>query len=315
MRRAVEAAPGLGVTTLTLYAFSADNWRRPTAEVSTLMRLLESFLVRERKKCRRQGVRLALIGRRDRLSPALVRAIEETEGATRGGDRLYLRLPWTTRPARRPRRRRHGSGGTNPATRRLLRRVKPRLPLRSGKPRRSTSSIRTSGEQRLSDFLLSGGLRPLLFTEDAGRTSTARLRGAVETFRRRRAPLPGPEPGPAGPSVKRRGPAPGNRRPRSGIPSELLRETERDRKKISVPERPGRGEGPASRCLIGMLAGGAFMPRFGDRRGHRRRSPLLGGALALAIRGRGPAPAGERGNHGMSDNAASSRARILTAGG
>ncbi|MDE2904722.1 MAG: polyprenyl diphosphate synthase, partial [Acidobacteriota bacterium] len=92
VRRAVEAAPDLGIATLTLYAFSADNWRRPAAEVSTLMRLLQSFLVRERTRCRRHGVRLALIGRRDRLSPALVRAIEETERATRGGVRLYLRL-------------------------------------------------------------------------------------------------------------------------------------------------------------------------------------------------------------------------------
>ena len=102
VRRAVEAAPGLGITTLTLYAFSADNWRRPPAEVSTLMRLLESFLVRERKKCRRQGVRLALIGRRDRLSPALVRAIEETERATRAtAPDSTCGWPWTTRPARR----------------------------------------------------------------------------------------------------------------------------------------------------------------------------------------------------------------------
>ena len=92
VRRAVEAAPGLGITTLTLYAFSADNWQRPAIEVSTLMRLLESFLVRERLHCRRQGVRLALIGRRDRLSPALIRAIDETERATRDGTRLYLRL-------------------------------------------------------------------------------------------------------------------------------------------------------------------------------------------------------------------------------
>ena len=76
VRRAVEAAPELGITTLTLYAFSADNWRRPAGEVSVLMGLLESFLVRERENCRRRGVRLGLIGRRDRLSPALVHAIE-----------------------------------------------------------------------------------------------------------------------------------------------------------------------------------------------------------------------------------------------
>ena len=92
VRRAVEAALELGITTLTLYAFSSDNWRRPAAEVSALMRLLRSFLVQERTNCRRHGVRLALIGRRDRLSTALIRAVEETEHATRDGNRLYLRL-------------------------------------------------------------------------------------------------------------------------------------------------------------------------------------------------------------------------------
>ena len=187
VRRAVEAAPGLGITTLTLYAFSADNWRRPAAEVSTLMRLLESFLVRERTSCRRQGVRLALIGRRNRLSPALIRAIEATERATRDGARLYLRLAvdYSARSAildaaatlrrdepcdedgflRRVNRACHSDPETPPVD--LV--------------------IRTSGEQRLSDFLLfESAYAELLFTETLWPDFDGEdLRRAVEAFRRR----------------------------------------------------------------------------------------------------------------------------------
>ena len=133
VRRVVEAAPGLGITSLTLYAFSADNWRRPAAEVSTLMRLLESFLVRQRMNCRRHGVRLALIGRRDRLSPALIRAIDRTERATRDGTRLYLRLAVDySAPLGDPRRRRHADVGRTLRRRRLPAASQSRVSLRSG---------------------------------------------------------------------------------------------------------------------------------------------------------------------------------------
>ena len=67
VRRVVEAAPGLGVAVLTLYAFSEDNWNRPPREVSALFGLLKSYLVQETDRCLRQGVRLQAIGRRDRL--------------------------------------------------------------------------------------------------------------------------------------------------------------------------------------------------------------------------------------------------------
>ena len=187
VRRAVEAAPGLGITTLTLYAFSADNWRRPVTEVSALMRLLESFLLRERMNCRRNGVRLALIGRRDRLSPALIRAIEKTEHATRGGARLYLRLAvdYSARSAIL------AAAGA----------------LRTGEPcdedgflqrvNRACHSdpetppvdlvIRTSGEQRLSDFLLfESAYAELVFIETLWPDFDGEdLRRAVEAFHRR----------------------------------------------------------------------------------------------------------------------------------
>jgi undecaprenyl diphosphate synthase len=92
VRRVVEAAPGLGVGTLTLYAFSSDNWQRPPREVGALMRLFRSYLASETQRLLENGVRLTVIGRRDRLPEVLVRAIAGAEAATAGGERLHLRL-------------------------------------------------------------------------------------------------------------------------------------------------------------------------------------------------------------------------------
>src|SRR5580693_9851574 len=72
VRRSIEAAPGLGISTLTLYAFSEDNWSRPAREVSALMKLLGRYLVQEADRCVANGVRLQAVGRRDRLPAALV---------------------------------------------------------------------------------------------------------------------------------------------------------------------------------------------------------------------------------------------------
>ncbi len=186
-RRAVEAAPGLGITTLTLYAFSADNWRRPAAEVSTLMRLLESFLVRERPNCRRNGVRLAVIGRRDRLSPALLRAVDQTERATRDGARLYLRLAvdYSARSAILA-----AAGGLRPDEgcdeNGFLRRVN--LACHSDPETPPVDLvIRTSGEQRLSDFLLfESAYAELMFVDTLWPDFDGEdLRQAVEAFHRR----------------------------------------------------------------------------------------------------------------------------------
>lgn len=92
VRRIVEAAPSEGIDLLTLYAFSADNWNRPRAEVAALMALLDHFLETETARCVQSGVRLNVIGRRDRLPQALVRRIEASEAATSGGQKLRLRL-------------------------------------------------------------------------------------------------------------------------------------------------------------------------------------------------------------------------------
>src|SRR5256885_2495315 len=92
VRRTVEAAPELGVAALTLYAFSADNWKRPPGEVAALMRLLARYLRTETPRLVQNGVRLELIGRRDRLPVPLVAAIDAAERATARGARLHLRL-------------------------------------------------------------------------------------------------------------------------------------------------------------------------------------------------------------------------------
>jgi undecaprenyl diphosphate synthase len=92
VHRVVRAAPALGVSTLTLFALSADNWKRPEQEVQALLALLREYLLSETPECVANGVALRVIGRRDRLPTELVLAIEAAEEATRSGKRLCLRL-------------------------------------------------------------------------------------------------------------------------------------------------------------------------------------------------------------------------------
>ena len=92
VERVVEAAPRAGITTLTLYAFSADNWNRPMPEVTALMRLLRSHRRGERARAVANGVAVEVIGRRDRLPVAVLREIAETEAVTAQGTTLRLRL-------------------------------------------------------------------------------------------------------------------------------------------------------------------------------------------------------------------------------
>ena len=91
-QRLVQAAPGLGVTMLTLFAFSSDNWRRPGAEVDALMSLLRHYLVCEVWRLVENGVRLTVIGRRDRLPDGLSDSIYAAEQASIAGRRLHLRI-------------------------------------------------------------------------------------------------------------------------------------------------------------------------------------------------------------------------------
>ncbi len=92
VRRVVRSAPSLGIGTLTLYAFSSDNWGRPMSEVAALLALLEDYFRAEASKCAAEGIRLRVIGRRDRLPLSLKHAIDSAERQTTNGRNLELRI-------------------------------------------------------------------------------------------------------------------------------------------------------------------------------------------------------------------------------
>ena len=154
VRRTVEAAGDCGIETLTLYAFSSDNWQRPAEEVATLMQLFERYLGTETKRCVKHGVRLNVIGRRDRLSPRLVKAIEKAEADTAEGSTLHLRLAvdYSSRYsiAAAASMFRPPGAVTPEVFSELLNRAVNSVPAAPD----VDLLIRTSGEQRLSDFLL-----------------------------------------------------------------------------------------------------------------------------------------------------------------
>jgi len=91
-RRVIRAAPQLGIDTLTLFALSSANWKRPASEVNAILRLLYEYLLAETTHCIKEGVQLRVIGRRDRLPANLRQAIADAEAATAGGNNLQLRL-------------------------------------------------------------------------------------------------------------------------------------------------------------------------------------------------------------------------------
>lgn len=154
VRRVVEAAPGLGIGTLTLYAFSADNWRRPQREVASLMRLFRKYLHAETARCVENGVRLTIIGRRDRLGSGLRGAIELAEDATADGKTLDLRIAidYSARDAIL-----HAAAHAGGDLELTADRFSSLLANAYG-GRASVQDvdllIRTGGEQRVSDFLL-----------------------------------------------------------------------------------------------------------------------------------------------------------------
>jgi undecaprenyl diphosphate synthase len=152
--RVVEAAPSLGISMLTLYAFSADNWRRPPREVASLMRLFRKYLHAETARCVETGVRLSVIGRRDRLGAALRRAIEVAEAATASGRVLELRIAidYSARDAIL-RAATAASGETALTPERFGELLAAAYGGRS-ETRDVDLLIRTGGEQRVSDFLL-----------------------------------------------------------------------------------------------------------------------------------------------------------------
>lgn len=150
----VEAAARAGIRTLTLYAFSSDNWGRPSLEVDALMRLLQRYLTTETRQCIEQGIRINVIGRRDRLRASLVRAIEYSERLTAACSLMNLRIAIdysSQHSILEAARLAPREGGLSIEDfERLLARVAHSVP--DVGP--VDLLIRTGGEQRLSDFLL-----------------------------------------------------------------------------------------------------------------------------------------------------------------
>jgi undecaprenyl diphosphate synthase len=186
VRKIVEAAPDCGIGMLTLYAFSADNWARPSREVALLMRLFRRYLVAETDRCVTNDVRMRIIGRRDRIPAELLRAIRAAEEATRHGTRLDLRIAvdYSARDAMvRAARNLRGAE----VTREELYRAMCEVDHWDGECRDVDLLIRTGGEQRLSDFLLwECAYAELYFTDRRWPDFTAAdLQGAVNEFHSR----------------------------------------------------------------------------------------------------------------------------------
>jgi undecaprenyl diphosphate synthase len=184
VRRIVSTASSCGIGTLTLYAFSANNWDRPAAEVSALLALLEDYLRAESAECAAYGVRLRVIGRRDRIPPSLVEAINAAERTTASGRALELRiaLDYSSREAilRASCWMMSSLEVTESEFSRRLAQVTHAGPSAP----EVDLLIRTGGERRLSDFMLwECAYAELLFTPKMWPDfEAADLKAAVEDF-------------------------------------------------------------------------------------------------------------------------------------
>jgi undecaprenyl diphosphate synthase len=161
LQEIIKVAPQLGITTLSAYAFSTENWRRPVAEVSALMDILRSYLQNELARLVDAGVRLTVLGRRDRLPDGIADLISHAERVTVGGGSLDLRLAidYSGRDAILEAFAAIEPGSATRAE------ISWRLNARGGGPDIDLL-IRTSGEQRLSDFMLwEAAYAELYFTE------------------------------------------------------------------------------------------------------------------------------------------------------
>jgi len=190
VRRTVEAAREMGVSYLTLYGFSSENWKRPASEVADLMGLLRLYLRNEISNLHKNGIRLKVIGDRSRLGPDIVRMIEDAEARTESNVALtlVLALSYGGRQeiveAMRSVARSVAAGDLSPDI--VDETVVGAHLFTSGIPDPDLI-IRTSGEKRISNFLLwQGAYAELVFIEtlwpDFGR---AELETALRDFHRR----------------------------------------------------------------------------------------------------------------------------------
>lgn len=187
VHRVVRCAPSLGIGTLTLYAFSSNNWDRPASEVTSLLGLLESYLRGAAGECESDGVRVRVIGRRDRIPPSLVEAIEAVERRTAGGDRLEVRiaLDYSSRQAIL-RASCWMLSSLEVSEKEFARRLGQVT--HGGEPAPDVDLlIRTGGERRLSDFMLwECAYAELLFTPRMWpEFEAADLEAAVDDYLRR----------------------------------------------------------------------------------------------------------------------------------
>ena len=186
VRRIVEAAIERGVSYLTLFAFSSENWQRPPGEVADLTFLLKHYLRSELNEMHAQGVRLRIIGERERFGPNLTEELAAAEARTAGNDRLTLvmALSYGGRADIVAAARRAIAAGMAPEA--LNERNFAAL-LATGDIPDPDLLIRTSGELRISNFLLwQTAYSELLFTDvlwpDFGATE---FDAALDEFARR----------------------------------------------------------------------------------------------------------------------------------
>jgi undecaprenyl diphosphate synthase len=168
VRRVVEHAVKRGISRLMLYAFSSGNWRRPDAEVQHIFWLLRAFLRLETERMRQRGIRLQFVGRRDRLLPAVLKAMESAERATVQGTQMVVSVAvdYSSRHAI-ARAAMDAIICFPPAGDALPESLQPGLDrIFVAETADVDLLIRTGGEKRLSDFLLwESAYAELLFTE------------------------------------------------------------------------------------------------------------------------------------------------------
>lgn len=199
LRRTVEAAGELGVAYLTVFGFSTENWRRPAEEVSALFDLLRLYVARDLDRLVKEGVRVRVIGERGGLQPDIAGIIEDAEARTRHNDKQHLTIAFNY----------GGQDEISRAARRLARDVAAgALHPDEITPARFESYldtadmpppdllIRTSGETRLSNFMLwQAAYSELVFLDvlwpDFGR---AALEEAIDIYRRRERRFGGTDP-------------------------------------------------------------------------------------------------------------------------
>jgi undecaprenyl diphosphate synthase len=184
-RSVIRSAAHLGIHTLTLFALSSANWKRPPAEVAAILEILQEYLRTETTHCREEGIRLSIIGRRDRLPPPLREAVAGAEALTSNGTTLHLRLAvdYSSRHA------------LFQAASRFYKATDLSVDAFAGvlaEVQRGGSIdvdllIRTGGEQRLSDFMLwECAFAEFLFFEKRWPDFTAAdLRNAIAEFEKR----------------------------------------------------------------------------------------------------------------------------------